>query len=186
MKVSISDLIQQWYAEYSQDISSGKGTTRVVPIKGMEENLIVLFHSIKELGYSEEEFTKKNYNDVLNCCIPANKKGRERSKWEHNIQVRVIKAKAAVFGSALKAMVEKVSDETITRYHEIYKNTQEPKKYTKESSKNEDSIVEGEQEGEFEESKSFKPLNRDRLRESLPEVSEDDSWIHNMAESYDE
>jgi hypothetical protein len=151
----------------------------------MEENLIILFHSIKELGYSEEEFTRRNYDEILKCCIPANKKGKERSKWEHNIQIRVVKAKAAVFGSALKALSEKVSEETIARYHENYKNLQEPKKYIKADVENEDTI-EVEQEEEFEESKNFKPLSRDKLVEPLPDVSEDDSWIHDMAESYDE
>jgi hypothetical protein len=186
MKVSVNDLIKQWYAEYSQELSSGKGTTRVVPIKGMEENLIILFHSIKELGYTEEEFTRKNYDDVLNCCIPANKKGKERRNWEHNIQVRIIKAKSAVYGSALKALTESVSEDTISRYHDTYKKLQDPKKYTKAEVQDSDTIDKGEPEEEFEESKDFKPLDRKKLREAAPEVSEDDSWIHEMAESYDE
>lgn len=186
MKVSIGDLIQQWYAEYSQELSSGRGTTRVIPIKSMEENLIILFHSIKEIGYTEEEFTRKNYDDVLKCCMPASTKGKERKNWEHNVQVRILRAKAAVFGSAIKAMVENVSKETITRYHEAYKNIAEPKKYTK-VVENEDSIYNKDPEEEFEESKDFKPLDRNKLKESVPEVSEDDdSWIHDLAESYDE
>lgn len=186
MKVTISDLIKQWYAEYSQELSSGKGTTRVVPIKGMEENLIILFHSIKELGYAEEEFTRKNYDEVVNCCIPANKKGKERKNWEHNIQVRIIKARSAVFGSALKALSESVSEETISRYHNAYKNLGEPKKYVRDTVESCDTIDKTEPEEDFEESKSFKPLDRQKLMESSPDVSEDDSWIHEMVESYDE
>jgi hypothetical protein len=186
-EVSISDLILQWYAEYSQECSSSKGTATVIPIKDMEDSFIVLFHSIKELGYSEEEFSPKHREQVLKFCRPASKKGLAQKKWDFKVNIRILKAKAAVFGSALKTMSESVSEETITRYHEAYKNLQEPKKYTRASSENEDTInIEDEQQEEFEESDNFKPLNRSKLKESIPEVSEDDSWIHNMAESYDE
>jgi hypothetical protein len=185
--ISISELIDLWYAEFSKRLSSQKGTTRVIPIKDMEESFIVLFDAIKENGYSGNDFWPAHLQKVLECCRPKYLKGKAQSGWDSNVIPDINKAKAAVFGSIFKPMSEIASKETAVRYQKEYKKLQGYKKNVDTSSENEDTIsIEDEQQEEFEESDNFKPLNRSKLKESIPEVSEDDSWIHNMAESYDE
>lgn len=188
MKVSVSDIIQEWYIMNAKEFRSptGKGTTRTIPIETMLEDLKKLFEDIKSSGYSEEHFTIINRNHVFKCCIPAYVKGRERGKWQFNVGFQIDKARIAVFGPITRIAKESVTEKVVSRYHETYKDMLRSDEHSQDLSKNEDTITKSEQEEEFEESKSFKPLDRDKLKESLPDVSEDDSWIHDMAESYDE
>lgn len=184
---TISDLIKEWYAEYSQEIGSAKGVTRVIPIKGMEEYMISLFHSIKELGYAEDDITNSVKNQIVKCCLPASIKGKARSGWEHNIEVRLIKAKMSVFGSTLKDISENITPEVQERYLKTYNsiNLSDNKK-TRDTIEKEPVHSNQEMPDEDFVETEFKPLDRSKLKESVPDVVEDDSWIHEMADSFDE
>lgn len=194
MEMSIKDIIAQWHAENCQSFSSplGKGSTYRIPFKDAEDILVALFNAIIQIGYKEEDIfgsNKSNYEAILKCFIPHSMAKKKREGWEFNVSIDIRKARAIVFGSlsSKKAIPEIATDETAVRYGKMHELTKEPKKYKKlKKNKSIEDTIE-EDEDEFVELDGFKLLDRGKLPEVVPEIdSDDDSWIHDMAESYDE
>ena len=179
---SISDLIEEWYVEYSRPHSSGKGTAMTIPIKGMGETITILFHSIKELGYEEKDVTDRVKEQIRNCCMPATLKGKDKSGWVWNVNVCITKARIAVFGTSIK----EASPEEAKVYAEKYEAAVVPKNEKANDTIVESDVQEPDGEDDYFVSPNFKPLNRSNLKETIPDIVEDDSWIHEMADSFDE